>query len=216
MSNPNKKWSWAIVLGRSAGPAIGGAGAAVTGALIANSDIVPLAIVAGAVSGFGGSFLGSVFGHAADDPPAIPDSFSSSLLFTTVLSSFIATLFVLLSLNHLAKPENLVAIVSCVSALSGFLSAATASVIDDMRARYKWPSAPPTEQNQPKEHTSLHRQLLYLVASGVEDPDVALWLGVVQNDEDKVRRAIERGANVNVARGTVLQRHAEQLEKMQW
>jgi hypothetical protein len=67
------------------------------------------------------------------------------------------------------------------------------------------------ENNQ----TAYLAKLAFLVEQGVEDPDVELWMGVASGDNDRVKRALERGADPNVSLGTVMSRHRDIINRME-
>jgi hypothetical protein len=55
------------------------------------------------------------------------------------------------------------------------------------------------------------RKLLTLKARGVEDPDVDLWIALLNDDKDNLQKALDAGAHVNATMEHVLGRHREQL-----
>ena len=52
-----------------------------------------------------------------------------------------------------------------------------------------------------------------LVDSGVKDPDVLLFLGVLDNDVKKVQEAMDSGADPNVTYTELVRRHFDVLVK---
>jgi len=60
------------------------------------------------------------------------------------------------------------------------------------------------ELNNPK--IQLHR-LEYLRDSGVDDPDIDMWLALLAGTVDDLRTALDRGANRNAGIAEVLARH---------
>ena len=57
-------------------------------------------------------------------------------------------------------------------------------------------------------------QLLTAIRSeGVQDPNVDLFVGVLENDVGKVNKAIDDGANVNIADSAVIEYHRTLLSR---
>jgi len=136
MPRRKKRWSWRVALGRAAGPAIGLGVAGAVGAGLATGGLgAPLG---GAIAGGGAflsSFLGTVFGHWADEPPSDEGTFGSALLFTTVVSGFLGLPCFLLAAPlaaSIAMPHLQYAL---LGAAVGFFTSTAASLVDDWRAR---------------------------------------------------------------------------------
>ena len=136
MSRRKKRWSWRVALGRAAGPAIGaGAAGAVGAGLVTGGLGAPLG---GAIAGGGAflsSFLGTVFGHWADEPPSDEGTFGSALLFTTVVSGFLGLPCFLLAAPLAASMPMSHLPYALLGAVVGFFSSTAASLVDDLRAR---------------------------------------------------------------------------------
>jgi len=136
MSNRNKgPWSWGAALGRGTGGALGAGAAGVAMASFGGPAGMLLGGAIGATGGFVGGFLGYALGYAWDDPPEVTELFGSAALYTSVVSAVLATVFGFLAWERMAAhPESLITGTFAMSALVGFISAMSRSLIDDMRA----------------------------------------------------------------------------------
>jgi hypothetical protein len=57
-----------------------------------------------------------------------------------------------------------------------------------------------------------YRLLVVLEQNGKADPNVSLFLGVLTDSAERVRRAIADGANANITDGAIIQYHRWFLE----
>src|SRR5438093_10364192 len=101
MSNPRKRWSWGMAIGRGAGGAVGTAAtAAVMGSLGGPIGVPPPAAI-GAAGDFTSGFLGAAFGHWLDEPPDNAESVGSAALYTAVTSGLLSILVYGFTLDRL-------------------------------------------------------------------------------------------------------------------
>jgi hypothetical protein len=54
-----------------------------------------------------------------------------------------------------------------------------------------------------------------LMAAGVQDPDIDLWLAVSANDPEALQAALQTGANPSVTLETLLARHRDRIEQLE-
>jgi hypothetical protein len=71
---------------------------------------------------------------------------------------------------------------------------------------------PEPRKGQTSAADSLKKTLNYLLTLGVKDPDVDLFIGVLEGDLNRVKRAIAQGANVDVTDTQLLRRYESKLQ----
>ena len=57
------------------------------------------------------------------------------------------------------------------------------------------------------------RILRYLKEIGIDDPNIDLFLSVIEDDVDKARKALDNGANPNVTDYQIINRYQDYLRK---
>jgi hypothetical protein len=134
MSNPDKSWSWRVVIGTATGNAIGGGVvAAVGGALLGPPGALAGGLI-GAAGGFAGGLLGSAMGHVLDDP--FDEEFGSAALFGAAVGGLLVAILFFLALNTLvARPRDVEQHFAAITGLSGFIAALVHALRDDVQAK---------------------------------------------------------------------------------
>lgn len=127
-------WSWDDAFRNATA---GAANGAVTGAMIGLLDpagaTLPLTTAIGTLAGVAGTLAGDGAGYLWDDEPDVP--FASIPLYIFVTGLLLGTVLVFVSLPPARTGASPQAHVVAIAAVTGLIAAASARLIDDIRAR---------------------------------------------------------------------------------
>jgi hypothetical protein len=146
MSNPQKRWSFGMALGRGVGSAIGAGGAATVATVatvVRSGGLDPYIVGAiGVGGGFVGGFLGTALGYWWDESPEVSDFWGEALMamVPTGLFAGVAYLAAAYALFPSRPPEFAAPWylrLALVGGLFGFLGGAAPSAADTLLARYR-------------------------------------------------------------------------------
>ncbi len=135
MSNPDKRWSWGMALGRGTGGAMGAGAAGAVMSSLGGPVGTPLGAAIGTAGGFTGAFFGAVLGHWWDLPSDSTESFGSGALYTAVASGPLSALLFALCIDRIADPTVATNAAWGIPALTAFFASPSRSLIDDFQAR---------------------------------------------------------------------------------
>lgn len=68
-------------------------------------------------------------------------------------------------------------------------------------------------QNVDSEHNSFERKILFLKEKGITDPNIDLFLGILENKEDLVKSALDNGADPSLTDAQLIEKYKDELKE---